>query len=107
MGDAARATTALIAKLDTLGTDDQTALAQRALPGIFGDNFPSASVDARRLDFESLLRLVRVAFRTIRVEEDREHRSGVVYSRDERDHAEQSAERGIQSAGGDARSGDL
>ena len=89
-GDAARATTALIAKLDTLGTDEQTALAQRALPGIFGDNFPSASADAPRLDFESLLRLVRVAFRTIRVEEDREHRSGVVYSRDERDHAEQA-----------------
>jgi hypothetical protein len=89
-GDAQRATAALIAKLDTLEEGKQTALAQRVLPSIFGDRFDGASVDPQRLDFDSLLRLVRVAFRTIRLEEDRQRRSGVVYSFDGRDHAEQA-----------------
>lgn len=85
--DPAAATDALIAKLDDLSVADQTLLAQGVLPSIFGDRFPR---DRRspKLSFRNLERLVHLAFKVIRVEEDKDRPSGVVYSPDARDDAE-------------------
>ncbi|MGE0854154.1 MAG: hypothetical protein AB7O44_31850 [Hyphomicrobiaceae bacterium] len=89
-GDAERAMAALTARSDALDPAEQTALALRVLPSIFGDDFQQVSIDPRSLPFDCLERLVRMAFQTIRVEEDRDHPSGVVHGFDERDYAEQA-----------------
>jgi hypothetical protein len=79
-----------MAKLGTMTADRQTALVQCVLPEIFGDHFSRGEVAARNLGFESLVRLVRLAFCTIRVEEDNERPSDVMYSPDDRDRAERA-----------------
>ena len=84
------ATNALFGKLDGMTTDTQTTLVQRVLPQIFGDLFSRGEADLANLPFESLERLVRLAFRTIRTEDDRERPNGVVFSPDERDGAERA-----------------
>lgn len=85
--DPALATDALMQRIDSLDPPEQTRLAQRVLPHIFGGRF-SRGRAAPRLPFQRLVRLVRLAFQTIRVEDDNDHPSGVVYTPDLRDDAE-------------------
>jgi hypothetical protein len=82
------ATDALMAKLDRLEADAQTMLAQLILPSIFGGRFRSDDMPRPAVSFASLQRLVVMAYRTIRIEDDRNRLSGQVYSPDERDNAE-------------------
>jgi hypothetical protein len=82
------ATEALEDRLKDLGVAEQTRLAQGILPELFGDRRTHRSRIAHDLPFEVLERLVEIAYRTIRVEEDRNRPSGVVYSPDSRDNAE-------------------
>ena len=82
------ATDALMAKLDRLDDGTQTILAQLILPSIFGARFRSDDMARPALSFASLHRLVVMAYRTIRMEDDRHRPSGQPYSPDERDNAE-------------------
>lgn len=77
---------ALSLKLDTLGSADQKILAEHVLPAMFGDRWLRDGVNPAVLPFTVLERLVRIAFRTIRFEEDIQHEG--VYSPGARDHAE-------------------
>jgi hypothetical protein len=88
--DHSLATTALTAKLDTLAPDAQTALAQRVLPYIFGRMFPDDETKPPVLSFENLQRLVLMAFRTIRPEDDQLHDDGKVFSPNDRDDAQRA-----------------
>jgi hypothetical protein len=81
------ATDALLRRLGELPLDEQTQLVQHVLPAIFGSRFTEPRTVVR-LDLHSLERLVRVAFRTIRIEEDNNRPSGVAYLPDTRDQAE-------------------
>jgi hypothetical protein len=82
------ATDALMARLDGLDAGAQTALAQLIVPSIFGTRFRSDDTARPALSFASLQRLVVMAYRTIRMEDDRNRPSGQAYSPDERDNAE-------------------
>jgi hypothetical protein len=86
--NSATAMDALMARLDTLGTRDQTALVERMLPSIFGTGFHDTNIAQPDISFETLERLVAIAFRTIRTEDDHNRRSGEVFSPDARDNAE-------------------
>jgi hypothetical protein len=68
--------------------NEQTALVERFLPRVFGSGVSSAEFRANIIPFQSLERLVWIAFRTIRAEDDRNRASGIVYAPDGRDHAE-------------------
>lgn len=81
------ATQSLMQKIDGLAPPQQTLLVQNVLPGIFGGRF-SDRPPVPELSLQVLDRLVRLSFRTIRVEDDNQHPSGVVYSPDARDDAE-------------------
>ena len=86
--DASAAVEAFSSRLSQLSPALQTGLSQRVLPQIFGDVF-LRRVDFRiELPFDVLVRIVPIAYRTIRVEEDNIRPSGVVYSPDLRDEAE-------------------
>jgi hypothetical protein len=80
----------LTAKLNSLKPAAQTQLALRMLPQLFGDRFREEDDQAALLPFEVLHRLLLLAFQTIRVEEDNNRASGVVYSPDARDAAERA-----------------
>lgn len=86
--DANSATKALSAKLDALRPADQTILVQHVLPQIFGDRFGHSDYSPPELAFGDLERLVKIAYKTIRVEDDNERPSGEAYSPDGRDRAE-------------------
>ena len=88
--DPTAATNALIVKLETLNAADQTELVERLLPRVFGGRVFSAGVSPDNLPFDTLERLVWIAFSTIRVAEDHRRASGVAYSPDERDNAEEA-----------------
>ncbi len=79
--DSIVATEALLKRIDGLDARDQTALVQGVLPAVFGTRF-SHERKRPNIDLRSLERLVRVAYRTIRIEDDRNRPSGVVYSPD-------------------------
>ena len=88
--DPAVATTALTRKLEALGPAGQTALVERFLCRVFGGGYYAAVFTPATLPFDSLERVVHIAFRTIRVAEDRDRASGGAYTPDERDYAEQA-----------------
>jgi hypothetical protein len=88
--DGKAATEAMFAKLELTPISYQPALVQVVLPHIFGDSYEDDEPPFRNLPLDSLERLVRLAYKTIRVEDDNVHRPGVVYSPDNRDHAEQA-----------------
>jgi hypothetical protein len=71
-----------------VGENEQTILATYVLPAIFGDRFGRKGIPTCNLTLADLERLVRVAFRTIRIEEDNERANGEVFSPDSRDDAE-------------------
>ncbi|MER9836171.1 hypothetical protein NKJ28_14480 [Mesorhizobium sp. M0145] len=77
---------ALSSKLDALKPTDQRILSEHVLPAIFGDQWLRGGMNPGVLPFPVLERLVRIAFRTIRHDEDIQHEG--VYSPGARDHAE-------------------
>lgn len=77
---------ALTAKLDSLRPGEQKAVAEHVLPAIFGDRWFSGRVHPKMLPFDVLERLVRIAFRTIRREDDVVHVGA--YTPGARDRAE-------------------
>ncbi|BBA45237.1 TPA: hypothetical protein ACK3Q6_006452 [Burkholderia cepacia] len=88
--DAPGATQALVDKLATLDEDGKTALVEPVLPQIFGSRFSLTPGRAVELDMPTLLRLVILAYRTVRMEEDNDRVNGGVYSPNLRDNAEEA-----------------
>ena len=84
------ATDALIAKLDRIGGAEKTALVERVLPQIFGSRWSRSEPTATPLDLATLERLVLLAYRVVRIEEDRDRANKGVYSPDERDEAQEA-----------------
>ncbi len=85
-----QASAALDAKLALLQPDEQTLLVQLFLSKWIGRRWMDSVDPIGGLPFESLERLVVIAFRTIRIEDDKVRPSGQVYSPNERDNAEQA-----------------
>lgn len=79
---------ALTAKLDRIDASSQASLGKILLPRIFGNHGMSRGAKAPELPFEVLERLVYVAYRIVRPDEDNNRPSGVAYSSDGRDFAE-------------------
>jgi hypothetical protein len=79
---------ALSVRLDGLSGGDQTAIVEQLLPLLFGDRFLRSATSPKKLRFSCLSRLVRTAYATVRVSEDRPHAGGLAYSPGQRDHAE-------------------
>lgn len=84
------ATDALVAKLDRLGEAEKTALVERVLPQIFGSHWARSEPSAAALDLATLERLVLLAYRIVRIEEDHDRANKGVYSPDERDEAQEA-----------------
>lgn len=78
---------ALFAKLDGLSINDQRLLVQNLLPLLYGDRFSRAHTPPA-LSTRNLVRLVRLAYAAIRVEDDNNRPHLVSYSPDARDDAE-------------------
>jgi hypothetical protein len=81
-------TDAIFRKLDRVQPSYQAAIVQRLLPSIFGRQFDDDVPMTDALPLSSLERLVRLAFEIVRIEDDNVHPSGVAYSPDARDDAE-------------------
>ena len=79
---------ALSSKLDALELADQGILAEHVLPALFGDRWLRGGANTAVLPFAVLERLVHIAFRTIRHEEDVQHEG--VFQSGARDHAEEA-----------------
>jgi hypothetical protein len=88
--DGEAATKAVFAKLDKLDPAEQPALVQRVLPHVFGRQFSDEQPVVEHLPLDSLERLVRLAYQTIRPENDNVHPAGEVFSPDWRDDAEEA-----------------
>jgi hypothetical protein len=86
--DGGAATSALLVKLNTLTEGEQVALVQRVLPHVFGEDSSLDGTMLQHLPFDSLERLVRLAYQMIRIEDDNKHSGVMAYSPDSRDHAE-------------------
>ena len=86
--DVQGATDTLMAKLDLLGEAQKTALVERVLPQIFGSRWSRSAPPDAHLDVATLERLVMLAYRIVRVEEDRDRTNNGVFSPDERDDAQ-------------------
>ena len=84
------ATDALMAKLDLLGEAEKTMLVERVLPKIFGSRWLHSAPPEVHLDVATLGRLVLLAYRTVRIEEDRDRANKGAYSPDERDEAQEA-----------------
>jgi len=82
------ATDALVAKLDLIDEAEKTALVERVLPQIFGSRWARSHPVDGSLDLATLERLVLLAYRTVRVKDDRDRANKGVYSPDERDEAQ-------------------
>jgi hypothetical protein len=84
------ATDALVAKLHRLGETEKTALVGRVLPQIFRSRWSRSESSAAALDVATLEQLVQLAYRTVRMEEDRDRANKGVYTPDERDEAQEA-----------------
>lgn len=84
------ATDTLMAKLDLLGEAEETALVERVLPQIFGSRWSRSAPPDTHLDVATLERLVLLAYRTVRVGDDRDRANNGVFSPDERDDAQEA-----------------
>jgi hypothetical protein len=87
--DGSGATDAVFKKLNKLEPIDQADFVQHMLPQIFGRILDDAPM-VTELSLPNLERLVKLAFATIRVEDDNNHSSGAVFSPNERDDAERA-----------------
>jgi hypothetical protein len=73
-----------------IGADEQRKLfVERAFAGLFGYHPISSDFEIQDIPFDVLVRLIRLAFSEIAVDDDNVHSSGM-YTPDERDHAEQA-----------------
>ena len=88
--DGRAGTEAVFAKLGQTPAAYQAALVQVALPHLFGDRDEEQKPPYRNLTLDSLEKLVRLAFQTVRIGDDNVHPSGVAYSPDTRDQAEEA-----------------
>jgi len=86
--DAKGATDALVDKLNHIGDAEKTSLVERVLPQIFGSRISLTACRPAKLDLPTLERLVVLAYRTVRVEDDHDRMNGRAYSPDERDDAQ-------------------
>ena len=77
----------LRARLAGLAPEEQTVLSSNFLPRLFGNPLFGGG-GSFEVPFPILLDLVKIAYRTIRPEDDVERRSGVAYTRDARDNAQ-------------------
>jgi hypothetical protein len=93
--DGSVATDAVFARLDRMPVAYQATLVQAVLPHIFGAGY-EGEPPFRNLPLSSLERLVRLAYQTIRIEDDKVHPNGAVYSPDNRDDAEQARGAALQ-----------
>lgn len=84
------ATETLLGVLSGLLETEQVLLTQAALPRVFGTRVARSSERPTAVPMASLERLVVLAFSKIRPTEDNDRRSGVAYSPDERDGAEEA-----------------
>jgi hypothetical protein len=82
------AANAIERRLGQLSPANQTGLVERLLPLLFGDRGSPLAPYPKELPFSCLLKLVRLAYSTVRVSEDSNRPSGVAYSPDQRDRAE-------------------
>src|SRR5208283_339251 len=94
--DSTAATDALMARLDTLQAAAQKTLVEQILPNVFDTGFRSVNSAQPDLTFESLERLVTIAFRTIRAEDDNYRPSGEAFSPDQRDNAQHARNAAFQ-----------
>jgi hypothetical protein len=85
--DASAAVILLGARLDALGPTDQRQLVEQLLPRLIDDPLERAN-QPPPLPIDVLERLVRIAFRTVRAEDDKHHEDGKAYMTDDRDRAE-------------------
>ncbi len=90
VADPVSAIEALTARLDSLDLEAQTRLGQQLLVPLFSEPPFGGRGEQRQLPFEVLERLVLVAFRTIRIDQDTTRPSGTVYSPDDRDRAQEA-----------------
>jgi hypothetical protein len=93
------ATDALVAKLDRLGEAEKTALVERVLPQILGSRWGRSEPSAAALDLATLERLVQLAYRIVRIEDDRDRANKGVYSPDERDEAQEARSAAFKALG--------
>lgn len=84
------ATDALGTKLDRLCEVEKTALVEQVLPQIFGSRWALSKPVITSLDIATLERLVVLAYRFVRMEEDHDRANKGVYSPDQRDEAEEA-----------------
>ena len=77
----------LVSTFSTMDAGDQTALMQVVLSSLFG-RWEGRAIDTETVPFSSLLTLVRIAYRTVRREDDIQRPSGACYSPTLRDDAE-------------------
>lgn len=82
------ATDALVKKLDQLDESAQKALVERVLPQIFGSRWSNSKPSVAGIDLATLERLVLLAYRIVRIEDDHDRANNGVYSPDERDDAQ-------------------
>lgn len=79
---------ALERRLGDLAPNQQTALVESLLPLIFGDSRSPLETERHALPFVCLLKILRIAYSTVRIREDRERPSGEAYSPELRDRAQ-------------------
>lgn len=81
---------ALEARVEQVDASTQKAFVERALPEIFGSCLRPRANAGTAVDPRTLERLVLLAFRTVRVEDDHERANKGVYSPDARDAAQEA-----------------
>jgi hypothetical protein len=86
--DGKAATEAVFARLEQMPVAYQPAFAQVVLAHLCGDRYEDREPRFRDLPLNSLERLVRLAYQTIRIRDDNVHRSGTVFWPNDRDRAE-------------------
>ncbi|MDP9089327.1 MAG: hypothetical protein M3O26_11400 [Pseudomonadota bacterium] len=86
--DPSAALDALVQKLATLERALQRQFVEALLPGLFGDSLRDRDREPPKLPLTVLERLLEIAFRSVRIEEDITHEDGVVFSPGPRDAAE-------------------
>ena len=87
----------LESEISKLDSDGQALLAQALMPTIFGDDWSRGEVSTESISTELLERLVHLAYRMIRVEDDNDHANGKVYSPDFRDYAQTARSRAFNA----------
>ncbi|MET3124800.1 hypothetical protein AAKU67_004417 [Oxalobacteraceae bacterium GrIS 2.11] len=86
--DPEKSITALELAISKLDSDGQALLGQSVMPRIFGNDWSQGEINVDCVPTSTLEKLVHLAYRTIRMEDDTDHANGRVYSPSFRDHAQ-------------------